>query len=127
MKQATIVIGLVAIIIIIAITLLSVDGKSTRQNQLNKIVSAAVKQTVKESQIKGQSNINSDKEMVASFIQNMCVSFKSDGDINIEVMGVDYKEGMLDVLVTEKFTYLMVSRQKFLQENVQFINNVSST
>ena len=73
---------------------------------MNKIVSAAVKQTVKESQIKGQSNINSDKEMVASFIQNMCVSFKSNGDINIEVMGVDYKEGMLDVLVTEKFTYL---------------------
>lgn len=106
MKQATIVIGLVAIIIIITITLLSVDGKSTRQDQLNKIVSAAVKQTVKESQIKGQSNINSDKEMVASFIQNMCVSFKSDGDINIEIMGVDYKEGMLDVLVTEKFTYL---------------------
>jgi hypothetical protein len=29
-----------------------------------------------------------------------------DGDLVIEVMGVDYKEGLLDVKVTETFRYL---------------------
>ena len=43
--------------------------------------------------------------MVAQFINTLCVSLGSDGDISVEVMGVDYIEGMLDVLVTESFNY----------------------
>lgn len=105
MKQAIIVVGIGVLIMLVSLMLLSVESKSDRQDELDKVVSAAVKQTVKESQIEEQTNINSDKEMIAQFIQNMCTSIKSDGDLQIEVMGVDYKEGMLDVLVTEKFLY----------------------
>lgn len=105
MKQAIIVVGFAVLIMLVSLTLLSVESKSDRQDELDKVVSAAVKQTVKESQIEEQTNINSDKEMIAQFIQNMCTSIKSDGDLQIEIMGVDYKEGMLDVMVTEKFLY----------------------
>lgn len=105
MKQAIIVVGIVVLIMLVSLTLLSVESRTDRQDELDRVVSAAVKQTVKDSQIEEQSNITSNKEMVAQFIQNMCTSINSDGNLQIEVMGVDYKEGMLDVLVTEKFLY----------------------
>ena len=105
MKQAIIVVGIAVLIMLVSLTLLSVESRTDRQDELDRVVSAAVKQTVKDSQIEEQSNITSNKEMVAQFIQNMCTSINSDGNLQIEVMGVDYKEGMLDVLVTEKFLY----------------------
>ena len=96
MKQAIIVIGIAVIMIIVSLTLLSVESKTDRQDELDRAVAAAVKQT----------SIKSDKEMIAQFIQNVCTSINSDGDLHIQVMGVDYKEGMLDVLVTESYYYL---------------------
>lgn len=106
MKQVIIVIGMAVIIMIVSMTLLSEESKIDRQDELNRAVSAAVKQTVADSQIEKQKEITSDKEMVAQFIQNMSMNMSSQGNISIEVMGVDYKEGMLDVLVTQKFSYL---------------------
>lgn len=106
MKQVIVVIGLAVIAMITSKTLLSVESKSDRQDELNKAVSAAVKQTVAASQIEDQKEITSDKEMVAQFIQIMSTNMNSQGSIFVEVMGADYKEGMLDVLVTQKFNYL---------------------
>lgn len=91
---------------IVSVTLISVQSEMDRQDELNKAVSAAVKQTVEASQIENQKDITSDKELVAHFIQIMSTNMNSQGDISVEVMGVDYKEGMLDVLVTQKFSYL---------------------
>lgn len=105
MKQVIIVVGIAVLIILVSLTILSIESKSDRQDELDRVVSAAVKQTVKDSQVEKQMNVTSDKEMVAQFIQNMCTSIKSDGDLQIEIMGVDYKEGMLDVMVTEQFLY----------------------
>lgn len=106
MKQVIIVIGIAVLIMIVSLTLLSVESKTDRQDELNRVVAAAVKQTVKDSQVENQISITSDKEMVAQFLQNMCTSIASDGDLQVQIMGVDYKEGMLDVLVTEEFSYL---------------------
>ena len=106
MKQFIIVIGMAVIIILISMTLLSVESKTDRQEELNRVVSTAVKQTVEISQIKNQKEINSDKEMVAYFVHIMSLGISSQGDISIEVMESDYEEGMLDVLVKQKFKYL---------------------
>lgn len=94
------------VILLVTLSLVSVEGKMDRQDELNRAVSAAVKQTVKTSQLDGQEDITSNDEMVAEFVQLMSVNLNSDSDVQIEVMGVDYKEGMLDVKVTENFTYL---------------------
>lgn len=106
MKQVIIVIGLSVIVMIVSMTLLSEESRMDRQDELNRAVSAAIKQTVAESQIENQQEITSDKEMVAQFIQIMSTNMNSEGDISVEVMGADYKEGMLDVLVTQTFNYL---------------------
>lgn len=106
MKQIVVIIGMAVIAIIVSMTLLSTESKMDRQDELNRAVSAAVKQTVDDSQVSEQKEITSNKEMVAHFIQLMSVNMNSDSNVSVEVMGVDYKEGMLDVLVTEKFKYL---------------------
>ena len=106
MKQTVIVSGFIVVILITALTILSVESKQDRKDELERVVAAAVKQTVKDSQIKEQKIIKSDKDMIANFVQNVCISLKAKGVISVKVMGVDYKEGLLDVYVLEKFEYL---------------------
>ncbi len=101
MKQTVIVSGFIVVILITALTILSVESKQDRKDELERVVAAAVKQTVKDSQIKEQKIIKSDKDMIANFVQNVCISLKAKGDIS-----VDHKEGLLDVYVLEKFEYL---------------------
>lgn len=105
MKQIIITIGITALVMVVSLILISEESKMDRKDELNRAVSAAVKQTVKNSQLQGQKEIKSNKEMTAHFIQIMSVNMNSDSDVTVEVMGVDYIEGMLDVLVTEKFKY----------------------
>ena len=106
MKQTVIVSGFIVVILITALTILSVESKQDRKDELERVVAAAVKQTVKDSQIKEQKIIKSDKDMIANFVQNVCISLKAKGDISVKVMVLDYKEGLLDVYVLEKFEYL---------------------
>ena len=86
--------------------IISVDSKATREDELQKAVSAATKQAVQQSQIDGQTEIKSNQDMIEFFTNTLCLGINSKGDLSIEVMGVDYKQGMLDVLVTEKFQYI---------------------
>ena len=106
MKQIVIIMGLSVVVILTSMILLSAETKSDRKDELNRAVSAAVKQTVSVSQIEDQKEITCNDEMVANFIQLMSTNINSDGDISIDVMGVDYENGMLDVLVTETFQYI---------------------
>ena len=51
MKQTVIVSGFIVVILITALTILSVESKQDRKDELERVVAAAVKQTVKDSQI----------------------------------------------------------------------------
>lgn len=106
MKQVIIIMGMSVIIMLVSLTIMSVESKSDRQDQLNRAVSAAVKQAVGQSQKEDQTSIKSNDDMVAEFLQIMFTSLNSDGDLSVEVMGADCKEGMLDVFVTQKYKYL---------------------
>lgn len=105
MKQFVIIIGLAVLVMITTLCLQAVESKADRKDELERMVSAAVKQTVKESVDKKQTTITSDKEMVAYFINNLSLTYKADGDLTIKVMDADYKEGLLDIIVVEKFKY----------------------
>ena len=106
MKQIIIIVGTIVIIFIAAMTIVSVESKDLRTDELNRAVSASIKKTVSDSQIENQSTILSDKEMVAYFIQLLSVNMKGKGDVTVEVYDADYKEGLLSVAVTEKFKYV---------------------
>ena len=104
MKQIIIIVGTIVIIFIAAMTIVSVESKDLRTDELNRAVSASIKKTVSDSQIENQSTILSDKEMVAYFIQLLSVNMKGKGDVTVD--DADYKEGLLSVAVTEKFKYV---------------------
>lgn len=106
MKQFITVIGIAVIVTLIAMTLLSEQSRSSRQDELERAVSGAVKQTVKATHADGQTDITSNKEMVAHFVNVVSNNIKSDGDISVKVLGVDYEDGLLDVKVSETFKYL---------------------
>ena len=106
MKQFITIIGIAVIVALISLTLLSQQSKTSRHDELERAVSGAVKQTVKASHAEGQDDITSDKEMVAHFVNVVSNNIKSDGEISVKVLGLDYKEGLLDVKVSETFKYL---------------------
>lgn len=106
MKQIIIIIGIGVSVLLSAMIVMSIESKTDRKQELTRAVSAAVKQTVSYSQIENQTEITSNDEMVAHFIQLLLANISSDGDIEVEVMGVNFKEGLLDVIVTENFKYL---------------------
>lgn len=105
MKQITIIIGLIVSMVISSMVLFTIETKSARKSELYRATSAAVKQTVRTSQIDGQKEISNDDSMVNYFTNTLLKSIQSEGDIEIEIMGVDYKEGMIDVIVTERYKY----------------------
>ncbi len=106
MKQFITIIGIAVIVTLIAMTILSEQSRNSREDELEKAVSGAVKQTVKASHADGQTDITSNKEMVAHFVNVVSSNIKSDGKISVKVLGVDYQEGLLDVKVSETFNYL---------------------
>ena len=105
MKQVITVVGIAVIIMLVSLAILSVESRSDREEELTRAVSAAVKQAVSHSQVKEQKEIHSDDELIAQFINLLSTNINSDGSLEIEVLDVDYKNGMLDVSVTEKFQY----------------------
>ena len=117
MKQIIIIVGTIVIIFIAAMTIVSVESKDLRTDELNRAVSASIKKTVSDSQIENQSTILSDKEMVAYFIQLLSVNMKGKGDVTVEVYDADYKEGLLSVAVTEKFKYVNGKNVTYLKHN----------
>lgn len=106
MRQVTVVIGLAVIIFISGLTIMSINSKSIRKDELEVAVATAAQQTVKSSEI------SSEEDMMAYFIKNLFMNIKADGDIGVEFMGVDCEKGLLDVKVTEKFYYPSGTEEK---------------
>ena len=102
MKQISIVIGLIVSVMIVSMTIMALEEKSSKETELNRAVATAVKQTVKASCGKNK-EINSN-DMINFCMNNIAYNVSGTSDYEIEVMSVDYKEGMLDIIVTEKYT-----------------------
>ena len=111
MKQISIVIGLIVSVMIVSMTIMALEENSSRETELNRAVAAAVKQTVKASCGKNK-EINSNDDMINFCMNNIAYNVSGTSDYEIEVMSVDYKEGMLDIIVTEKYTNVVGKEKK---------------
>ena len=103
MKQIAIVIGLIVSFMIASMTIMALEENSSRETELNRAVAAAVKQTVKVSQNK-KDKFKNNEDMINFCLNNIAYNVSGTSDYEIEVISVDYKEGMLDIIVTEKYT-----------------------
>lgn len=103
MKQIAIVIGLIVSVMITSMTIMALEENSSRETELNRAVAAAVKQTVKVSQNK-KTKFKNNEDMMNFCLNNIAYNVSGTSDYEIEVISADYKEGMLDIIVTEKYT-----------------------
>ena len=113
MKQA--VFGLMAgfIIILSLVAILTVEGRSSRENELNQALSAAVEETMTNLCTTKKYTIGSQEEFVADFCQALLERVHAgSGDatddhltIQVDVMGIDVEKGLLSVAVKETFTH----------------------
>lgn len=111
MKQIAIVIGLIVSFMIASMTIMALEENSSRETELNRAVAAAVKQTVKVSQNK-KVEFKNNEDMINFCMNNIAYNVSGTSDYEIEVMSVDYKEGMLDIIVTEKYTNVVGKEKK---------------
>lgn len=106
MRQAIIIIGIIIIIFMTTISVISINTKLTRKDELDIAVSVAVQQTVKYSKPSGEERISSNEDMMASFVKNLALNLSSDSNVTVQFHGVDYENGILSVTVTESFDYI---------------------
>lgn len=104
MKNVIISCGLVFLMIISTLILFTIYGQNTRQNELDEALSAAVEQTLENMKINKSYSVDTTKEFIADFQQNLIVSIESDSELKVEILSVDIEKGLLDVYVTETFT-----------------------
>lgn len=109
MRNAVIAAVLIAILILTGATIYAIEGKTTRQNELDANLSSAMERSMEILMIDPTYTIDreNDEELIADFIQNFLVRITSNSEIKIEVLGVDAEKGLLSVRATETFPSLL--------------------
>lgn len=84
---------------------MSISAENVRQNELDTAVNKAARTTIEMAKSKETYEITTDEQLIEEFNNNLLTSIDSDSDIEIQIMGVDAKEGFLDVVVINHFKY----------------------
>lgn len=104
MKNAILGIVLMTILTFTCAILYGLEGKTTRQNELDASLGAAMKATMKTMTIDTVYAIEENEEhMVADFIQNYLVKTNSNSKFEIDILAADAEKGILSVKATEKY------------------------
>ena len=113
MKQAIfgIMCGFIVILVIVAV--MTVEGRSTRENEADNALSAAVDEVMENLLTKKDYDIENNEEFVADFCEALLEQIQAGSDedydknlsVKVDVAGVDYEKGLLSVHVTEQFTH----------------------
>lgn len=105
MRNAVTGLVLLMIIVLSGAAILTVETKTTRQNELDMNLGSAMEQTLKGLAADGSKRFGgeSGKELEADFIENFLMRTTSNSVFQIDVLEADAKKGVLDVRVTERF------------------------
>lgn len=136
MRNAVIAFILLMIAVLTVVTINTIDTTTTRQNELDSNLSAAMEQSMMLLLVDPDSasySIETNEELVADCIQNFLVKTTTDSTFTIEIMEVDVEKGFLDVKVTETFatyagmTKSVDTRKQILVEDYVNQDNVYYT
>lgn len=105
MKNAIIGCTILLLILLLTLTHLSITAKDIRQQELDKSLNNAVYTTMEQAKVSNKYKIDTDDELIAEFNKNFLSQMNSDSEIEIQVMGVNLKEGLLDINVVNRFEY----------------------
>ena len=108
MRNAVICFVLLAILVLSGVTIYSMENTTSRKNELDANLSAAMKNSMEVLKIDETYAIDDsdNQQLIADFIQNFLVSMNSNSDFEIDILGVDAEKGLLSVRVTETYPSL---------------------
>lgn len=129
MKQIMygIILGIITILSIFLVV--SIEGQTTRKNEIENALPNAVERSLEATYQTGAYTITDNEEFIADFTQNLLNDVNT-GDTNkngvldanekfddtlkikVDVKGVDYKKGLLSIKVTETYTSLNGKEKK---------------
>jgi hypothetical protein len=113
MKQ--IVFGVVGAVLLVVslMAAMTVLGRTSRENEMDDILSAAVDETLSNLTEKQAYSIADEEEFAADFCESLLQEIKTGTEdaadenlkIQVDITGIDVEKGLLSVQVTEWFTY----------------------
>lgn len=105
MKSVFLGFGITVCSIISIVIVMTLWGTNMRQNELNRAVDSAIKDTVENQFDDTTYSVNSNDEFVADFMEALLVQINSDCSVVVNVLDVDYQKGLLSVEVIEKYIH----------------------
>ena len=105
MKNVFLGFGITICAIISIVIVMTLCGTNMRQNELNRAVDSAVKDTVENQFDNKTYSLSSTDEFSADFIEALLVQINSDCSVKVNVLDVDYQKGLLSVEVIEKYKH----------------------
>ena len=105
MKSVFLGFGITVCSIISIVIVMTLCGTNIRQNELNRAVDSAIKDTVENQFDDTTYSVNSNDEFVADFMEALLVQINSDCSVVVNVLDVDYQKGLLSVEVIEKYIH----------------------
>ena len=105
MKSVFLGFGITICSIISIVIVMTLCGTNMRQNELNRAVDSAIKDTVENQFDDTTYSVNSNDEFVADFMEALLVQINSDCSVVVNVLDVDYQKGLLSVEVIEKYIH----------------------
>ena len=105
MKSVFLGFGITVCSIISIVIVMTLCGTNMRQNELNRAVDSAIKDTVENQFDDTTYSVNSNDEFVADFMEALLVQINSDCSVVVNVLDVDYQKGLLSVEVIEKYIH----------------------
>ena len=126
------------IVILTIILVVSFEGQTTRENEIDNALPTAVEQALSATYENGIYTIDNNEEFIAEFTQlllnNINVgdtngngsfddeeSYDEKQKIKVDVTGIDYKKGLLSIRVTETYTALSGKEKEAVYETTAIL------
>lgn len=100
-----------AILLVLAIHTV-IDGKTANLQELEDSLAVSVSQTMKEVMEQESFGIQDKNEFIAAFLQALVMRTNSDVDMTVNVISADMEQGIMDIEVTEKISYLNMKEKE---------------
>lgn len=113
-------------------TVLSIDARSIRESEMSDKLDEAVTGAVTVLD-KNNYDISSADEFVSDMLSVLNYGIESDGKVTADILDVDYGKGLLNVIVTQEFSYLnksighVTSVQSIILENKNVMKTFPET
>ena len=105
MKNITVFIYATVIGVIILFIVMTIGGKTNRSMELKSNMPSAVETALESSMVKQNYEVNNNSELLADYAETMAMAVDSNADLGIDVMNINYAQGLLSVKTSEKFKH----------------------